>query len=466
MLNLCTTALLAAAFPVMFAKSHRFLGYVASEKIRNGFLGPPKLPILCRLEISLSQKLFRFLGIPTMAATYPMPDPPVLHNNTITQRLDNSATETAGRDKSIGYLDIFVHQARDIHNVCIYQKQDVYAKLSLTSDPQVSCSTKVINGGGQNPVFNEGLRLDVRSVEASLRCEVWMLSRVKNYLEDQLLGFALIPLSDILVADGKLTQEFSMSSSDLLHSPAGFVHLSLSYVGSSPDVIEISSLNKSASAVTDCGNGNLDPCEIEKMEFPDLNMVNENEMMVSKYFEMDCESAVKAENCKLPQHDATVPGPEICKINPSEYPDESPVSCVSITESSPELSGTPQSVSQPSETAVGAASSTESQREKSQGVTTDGEADSSEAPSKDEVAQPAVISVLQPRESVIQQDIVDMYMKSMQQFTDSLAKMKLPLDVKNGSPSADNIDSSTTEKPSPSPSSKGPRVFYGSRAFF
>ncbi|VAH87839.1 unnamed protein product [Triticum turgidum subsp. durum] len=380
-----------------------------------------------------------------MAATYPMPDPPVLNNYAITQRLDSSATETAGRDKSIGYLDIFVHQARDIHNVCIYQKQDVYAKLSLTSDPQVSCSTKVINGGGQNPVFDEGLRLDVRSTEASLRCEVWMLSRVKNYLEDQLLGFTLVPLSDILLADGNLAQEFSMSSSDLLHSPAGFVHLSLSYVGSSPDVIEISSLNKSASAVTDSGYGSLDPCEIERMEFPDLNMVNENEMMVSKYFEMDCESAVKAENCKLPQHDADEPGPEVSKINPKEYPDESP----------------------PSETAVAAASSTGSQREKSQGVTTDGEADSSEAPSKDEVAQPAVISVnLQPRESVVQQDIVDMYMKSMQQFTDSLAKMKLPLDVENGSPSADNIDSSATEKPLPSPSSKGPRVFYGSRAFF
>ncbi|KAF7055145.1 hypothetical protein CFC21_062712 [Triticum aestivum] len=386
-----------------------------------------------------------------MAATYPMPDPPVLNNYAITQRLDNSATETAGRDKSIGYLDIFVHQARDIHNVCIYQKQDVYAKLSLTSDPQVSCSTKVINGGGQNPVFDEGLRLDVRSVEASLRCEVWMLSRVKNYLEDQLLGFTLVPLSDILLADGNLAQEFSMSSSDLLHSPAGFVHLSLSYVGSSPDVIEISSLNKSASAVTDCGNGSLDPCEIEKMEFPDLNMVNENEMMVSKYFEMDCGSAVKAETASY--HSLM----QMSLV----------LSCVSTTGSSPELSPMTQSVSEPSETAVAAASSTGSQREKSQGVTTDGEVDSSEAPSKDEVAQPAVISVnLQPRESVVQQDIVDMYMKSMQQFTDSLAKMKLPLDVENSSPSADNVDSSTTEKPSPSPSSKGPRVFYGSRAFF
>ncbi|CAM0871763.1 unnamed protein product [Alopecurus aequalis] len=380
-------------------------------------------------------------------------------------------SETAGIDKSIGYLDIFVHQARDINNVCIYHKQDVYAKLRLTSDPDVSCSTKVINGGGRNPVFDEGLKFNVRTVEASLRCEVWMLSRMRNYLEDQLLGFALVPLSDILVADdGKLAQEFSMSSTDLFHTPAGFVHLSLSYIGSSPDVIQISSLDKSASVVTDCGNDSLDPCEIAKIEFPDLNMVSENATMVSKYLEMETleysEDPIKAENCKLLQHDAAVPSPEISTVNSEESPDES--SCVSTTGSSAGLSAAPQSVSEPSETTA-AASSSETQREKSQGVT-DGEADSSEAPPPrdDEVVQPAVISVnLQHGDSVVQQDIVDMYMKSMQQFTDSLAKMKLPFDVveNSSSPSADSTDSSTAEKKPPSPA-KGPRVFYGSRAFF
>jgi hypothetical protein len=398
-----------------------------------------------------------------------MSDPSVLNNNAITQRLSNFTTDTAGRDEFIGSLDIFVHQARDINNVCIYHKQDVYAKLCLTSDPEVSCSTQVINGGGRNPVFDEALKLDVRTVEASLKCEVWMLSRVRNYLEDQLLGFTVVPLVDILAADGKLAQEFSMSSTDLFHTPAGFVRLSLSYVGSSPDVIEISSPEKSASAVTDSGNENLDAAEIEKIEFPDLNMASENETMVSKYFEMETletyENLVKSENSKLLQNDVVVPGPEISTVNPEECPDES--SCVSTADSSSGgLSAMPQSVSEPSETAA-AASSSEIQREKSQGVT-DGEADSSEAPPpKDEVAQPAVIGAnLQPGESVVQQDIVDMYMKSMQQFTDSLAKMKLPFDVGENisSPSADDsTESSTAEKSSPS---KGSRVFYGSRAFF
>ena len=137
-------------------------------------------------------------------------EPQLLNNEIITQKATNNfVSDTARKDKSIGYLDVFVHQARDIHNVCIYHKQDVYAKLCLTSSPDVSCSTKVINSAGRNPVFDESLQLDVQTVDASLKCEIWMLSRIRNYLEDQLLGFALVPLADIVMGNGKLVQEFA-----------------------------------------------------------------------------------------------------------------------------------------------------------------------------------------------------------------------------------------------------------------
>uniref|UniRef100_A0A0D9VQN4 C2 domain-containing protein n=1 Tax=Leersia perrieri TaxID=77586 RepID=A0A0D9VQN4_9ORYZ len=395
--------------------------------------------------------------------TGPVSEPPMLNTEIITQKVTSFTTGTATKDKPIGYLDVFVHQARDIHNICIYHKQDVYAKLCLTNDPDVSCSTKVINGGGRNPVFDDGLRLDVRTVEASLKCEIWMLSRVRNYLEDQLLGFALVPLADIVMADGKIVQEFSMTSTDLLHTPAGFVQLSLSYVGSSPDVIPISAPNKSV--VNSSGNDSSVPCELENIEFPDLNVVKENQIMVSKYFEMETlsyESSVKVDNKKRLQSDEAVPVTEIFNKNLGEYREESPQSCVSTTDYSTGTSVTPQSVSEPSDTTV-AASPTGSQRETNQDAT-DGEADSSEVPLKAEVVKPVISINLQPGESVVQEDIVNMYMKSMQQFTESLAKMKLPLDVENSSPSTENnTDSSTTEKPSPS---KGAKVFYGSRAFF
>lgn len=437
-----------------------------------------------------------------------VPEPQLLNTEIIAQKATNFVADTARKDKSIGYLDVFVHQARDIHNVCIYHKQDVYAKLRLTSSPDLSCSTKVINSAGHNPVFEESLRLDVQTVDASLKCEIWMLSRVRNYLEDQLLGFALVPLADIVMGDGKLVQEFSLTSTDLFHTPAGFVQLSLSYTGCSPDVILISSPNKSVSRVPDSGNDCVVPAQLEKIEFPDLNVVKEDEIMVSKYLEMgsldsqnpiktengkllhsgngndipselgkiefpDSENPVKADNGKLLQFGAAVPGTAICADKLEEHQDESPLSCVSTTGSSTTLSATQQSVSEPSsepsETTV-EAPPRQSQREKSQDVT-DGEADSSEALAapKDEVVKPVISINLQPEQSVVQQDIVDMYMKSMQQFTDSLAKMKLPLDVENSSPSNDDSDSSTIEKPSPSPSSsatKGSRVFYGSRAFF
>ncbi|KAK8622969.1 hypothetical protein V6N13_117866 [Hibiscus sabdariffa] len=138
--------------------------------------------------------------------------------------LSSNGSEVSRKEQnSIGVLEVYVHQARDIQNICIYHKQDVYAKLCLTSDPESTVSTKIINGGGRNPVFNDKLRLNVRTVDSSLKIEIFMMSRVRNYLEDQLLGFALVPLSQVLLENGKLEKEFSLSSTDLFHSPSGFV---------------------------------------------------------------------------------------------------------------------------------------------------------------------------------------------------------------------------------------------------
>ena len=71
----------------------------------------------------------------------------------------------------------------------------------------------------------------------------------------------------------------------------------------------------------------------------------------------------------------------------------------------------------------------------------------------------------------MQKQIVDMYMRSMQQFTESLAKMKLPMDldkpekVDHGDGDViQNHDSSKLEMDKKK--KDGSRVFYGSRAFF
>ncbi|PHT43047.1 hypothetical protein CQW23_17072 [Capsicum baccatum] len=82
-----------------------------------------------------------------------------------------------------------------------------------------------------------------------------MMSRVKNYLQDQLLRFTLVPLCDVLAENGKLEQEFTLSSSDLFHSPSNFVQLTLTYTGATPEVLEIFTPGHSLSAANGYDEG-------------------------------------------------------------------------------------------------------------------------------------------------------------------------------------------------------------------
>ncbi|KAI8009942.1 hypothetical protein LOK49_LG06G01213 [Camellia lanceoleosa] len=333
-------------------------------------------------------------------------------------RVSGKETMVGKQDRSIGVLEVYIHQASDIKNICIYHNQDVYAKIFLTSDPEKTVSTQIINGGGQNPVFNESLRLDVKTIDSSLKCEIWMLSRIRNYLEDQLLGFALVPLCDVVIGNGKLDQEFSLSTTDLFHSQAGFVQLSVTYNGSSPEVLEIpSSLARLDSEVPVSV-----PCELDKIEFPNPNIVIENERMVSEYFQVTRDNF-----------------------------DSKSTECLGKIDDDKHLSSEDTSNQIAHGTSVGGLGS--------------GEVSKLETP-------PSCVSValpnIEPEKKMVQQEIVDMYMKSMHQFTESLAKMKLPLEIGNGR--ADDLgDTGSDEKVPVITKSNGqgnPRVFYGSRAFF
>lgn len=372
----------------------------------------------------------------------------------------------------VGVLEVYIHEARDIHNICIYHKQDVYAKLYLTSDPENSVSTQIINGGGRNPVFNQNLRLSVRSADSSLKCEIWMLSRVKNYLEDQLLGFALVPLSDVLVWNGKLEKEFPLSSTDLFHSPAGFVQLSLSYSGASPEVMAINTL-PTALATNAAGQ---DPCEYDKIEFPDPKIVNENQMMVSEYFGIQCDSMDSQSSESLVSSDTenhlnsetvahVVESFSTRSIDSIQIPKQnSPPSSVS-TNGSPSAShpASSQSVCDSPETLKSQNEEHVSPVKEKNADVGDGESDTSGGVLSDTLAKPVVTVNIEPEQKMVQQDIVDMYMKSMQQFTESLAKMKLPMGMESGSTNSGNSSSDQNLQAS---KNTGTRVFYGSRAFF
>ncbi|KAK2998640.1 hypothetical protein RJ639_023715 [Escallonia herrerae] len=249
-----------------------------------------------------------------------------------------------------------------------------------------------------------------------------MLSRVKNYLQDQLLGFAFIPLSNVVVENRKLAHDFSLSSSDVFHSPAGFVRLTLTCTGALPEVLEIPAPRSSLAAVDPEVPGSVTG-ELNKIEFVDPNILNENELMFRR----------------LISHRE--------KLSPKALvPTSSQTVCVTL--------GSSNSVNQ---------DSTSSTKEKKED---DGEAERVTSAMPNSItAQPVINVDVVPEQNVVQQEIVDMYMKSMQQFTDALAKMKLPMSVDSeqessgNTPSDEKVQASKGNEPSP-------KVFYGSRAFF
>ena len=434
-----------------------------------------------------------------------------------------SAPATAaanGTGELIGYVDVHVRSARDIQNICIYHKQDVYARVSLPGDGAPVASTQVVNGGGRNPVFDQSLRLGVRAgdVDAALRCEVWMLSRVKNYLQDQLLGFALVPLPEVVAADGgTLAREFPLTTSDLFQTPSGFLQLELSYIGVVPEVVPISPTPKPALAdpeeepETNAGAAAGSGKEYGKIEFPDLNLVEENQIMVSEYTGLPCAAveAQSSESLLTSEHEdgATALSHEVgVRLVESFSTDHStadsagasrsdtPVSSVSTTESpaSAAVPATPQSNSS-SEPSGNAHSSAGHKEKAAPPEAADAEVDSSRtvqespaanspgAASEAAVDKPVISVNIEQEVKVDGNEIMDLYMKSMQQFTDSLAKMKLPaLDLDNGSSEksspvaaaseadSSGADSSAAKKPTAGGQQEkpSPKVFYGSRAFF
>lgn len=443
-----------------------------------------------------------------------------------------------------GILDIYVHHARDIHNICIYDKQDVYAKLSLTSNPEGALSTRISNGGGRNPVFNESLQMKINNqVDASLKCELWMLSRARNYMEDQLLGFVVVPLSTV-AGKGKSTQDFIISSTDLFHSPAGIVQLTLAYHGSAPPACQSKSIAEAKLAISsapvssdivslDGSVENPEPTNYNDIEFPDLQVASENNLMVSEYFKMasndlkpenglkrdliiadpnesefsgtsflhlgpspatededdyDMAPNVTVANCPIPsttiahddnvsdyqaEPDAEIPSTIIISgTTSSSTQGQGLRDFVAQKSGSSEESSRFQKISSPSESTSLNDNVSSKNQEKSSSVDSDkgGAASTSEAKTSEgetgiSFTTPLVSVNLEPEQTVVQEQIVDMYMKSMQQFTESLAKMKLPMDIENQQ-SDDSVKSGTDPKTPQSGRNAGSRVFYGSRAFF
>ncbi|XP_031480113.1 uncharacterized protein LOC116250547 [Nymphaea colorata] len=386
-----------------------------------------------------------------------------------------------------GVLHIYVHLARNIHNICIYDDQDVYAKFSLTCDPDEVLSTRTVHGGGRNPDFNEGLQIKIVQLDAVLKCEIWMHSRNANYLEDQLLGFVLVPLSSV-IGKGKLTRDFTLSSTDLFHSPAGFVQLTLFFENSAHPFPQLNSPADSTEVVLhDPKDQNLDHCEYEKFEFPDVKITTENQRMVFEYFDMAKKNHASVLNFNA-NGLVTMPFLQIgaSPQTVDEY-DMAADSTGKICESSPEppqVGAVETGNHVPDAGLLGCITTSLSldgsmEKRNDSGASTD-VVDSKNEDSKidDPVAKVGAIKLgsiftnpleeinLGPHQMVVQQQIVDMYMKSMQQFTESLAKMELPTDFNRLGPEGGGEIIQRQSNLDKENKGSSTRVFYGSRAFF
>ncbi|XP_062082297.1 uncharacterized protein LOC133788724 [Humulus lupulus] len=434
----------------------------------------------------------------------------------------DTINDANGASEFSGILEIYVHNARNIHNICIYDKQDVYAKFSLTYNPDEILSTRVISGGGKNPDFNENLRMKVTQLDAVLKCEIWMLSRARNLMEDQLLGFALVPISQV-VRKGKVTQDYSLSSTDLFHSPAGTVQLTLSLNTSlpiSPSLNPLSEFSANSSITSEVvlldrkiSEVILDPVEYCRVEFPDINVVRENQQMVSEYFDLARHGCgVKPGSGGVASFLHLGASPQLgddyeMTLNSSEET----VSPNGSIQNSGFFSSTTTSLSDDKNSSDSIEKKNgmvgESSNSGNASVTTEagnhGPSACPDTPTskkgrevRDEkeskfsckeeednnnkregnlgssqfghvFSAPLGSINLEAEQSAMQQQIVDMYMRSMQQFTESLAKMKLPMDLDKAE-CQDHSDAirSHNNKLEVEKKKDGSRVFYGSRAFF
>lgn len=430
-----------------------------------------------------------------------------------------------------GVLEIFVHNARNIHNICIYDNQDVYAKFSLTCNPDETLSTRIINGGGKNPDFNENLRMKISQIDAVLKCEIWMLSRARNYMEDQLLGFALIPISEF-VEKGKVTRDYSLSSTDLFHSPAGTIQLSLSLNTSKPiDLQSFPSFPKSILPSSSIASEVVlldrkspevvsDPVDYSRLEFLDMEMVRENQQMVSQYFNLtssgskpgflallrlgssspssshhDCEMINNSsEDNNNNNHNRVI---RVGSVSPNESVQNSGFMSSTTTSLSDDRNsadsgekksffhGESSSLSPNTDTknnngsaniAINSPETPTSKKgtEKSEKKDKIQNQMSKEDGGSNRKVFSSPISGIEAEQSAMQKQIVDMYMKSMQQFTESLAKMKLPtMEIDNksddGEDGCDDViqtHNKNLEIDQKNKKKDGSRVFYGSRAFF
>ncbi|KAL6529371.1 hypothetical protein OROGR_014994 [Orobanche gracilis] len=249
-------------------------------------------------------------------------------------------------EECIGALEVHVHQVRDIHNICIYQKQDINANLWLTSDPEKAVSIKIIERAGYSAVFDEKFLLNVGNIDYSLKCEIRLLSRVS------------------------------------------FIELSVSCwstTGGHSNSRITAHVKKSIKSLSD---------ELDSIDFPDPKAANENHQMVEEYNQI----CTKVESCYWDGLVTADTENHLSSVSTTETSFTSvPVSFASFE--------TPKDSNSPVEEHVSPLKDN-SKEKTADGLEAEGDVVSGSV-------KPLVSVSIEPEPLVVQQDIVDMYIKKL-----------------------------------------------------
>lgn len=326
-----------------------------------------------------------------------------------------------------------------------------------------------------NQFIYHDTRIPHPSEKAVLKVEIWMLSCAKTLLGDQLLGFTLIPISSISgTKSGKTPQEFTLSSTDLFHSPAGTIRLTLT-LNPHPSIDSVPNAGPSITSEVVI----LDPVvDYSNIEFPDINAAQENQKMVMQYFDMGVPAQQSLPFIQLSPSASSVDDCEMITVNStSENSMQNPTNftCSTISSLSNENKIVIETFNVSSnEVSRVSASSPETPTSKEANLLSkDKEATIVQQSSV--FKSPLENMNMAEEQNEMQKQIMDMYMKSMQQFTESLGKMKLPMDIdKTRADDTEIVIQSQERRENNQLDNKnkgenkkdGSRVFYGSRAFF
>nr|CDM84245.1 unnamed protein product [Triticum aestivum] len=291
-----------------------------------------------------------------------------------------------------------------------------------------------------------------------------MRSCAESVLEDQLLGFALVPLAAVAAAHGARVErrEFSLSSTDLTHSPAGTVSLSLALRSGRGDACIAGPSDRAAAEPSITSEVVIleppaPPVDYLGIEFPDLNTAKENDDMAVQYLPflhlgvapqvaMETGTSPRGENSMSVSSEGSKNASTTTTTSDDRAATEKPHrhdGAHEATVSAPMCCGAPDTPTSNGGPAYG--------KEK---------VDVFKSP----MAAGDVID-MEAEQSAMQRQIMEMYVKSMQQFTESLGAMRLPMQL-DGDGGAGVVVQRDEKKPEPEARKDGARVFYGSRAFF